>query len=117
MKELIFLLVFIVLSIAFAVSALVVSFVVAPHCRNHEKNSTYECGMIPFGNAKIQFDIRYFNFAVMFLVFDIESIFLFPFAVNFMQLKLFAIIEVLIFVALLLFALFYAVKNNLLRWQ
>lgn len=117
MKELIFLLVFIVLSSLFALAALICSFICAPNAPNEEKTSTYECGMSPFSNARIQFDIKFFNYAIMFLIFDVETIFLFPFAISFGQLQLFAIVEMTIFVALLLFALIYAIKKNILRWQ
>lgn len=117
MKELIFLLVFIVLSTAFAFAALIASFICSPKAESDEKSATYECGMKLFSDARIQFDIKFFNYAVMFLIFDVEAIFLFPFAVNFNQLGLFAIIEVIIFLALLLFALVYAIKKDVLRWQ
>lgn len=117
MKELVFLLVFIGLSTAFAIAALVASFICSPKASNDKKSETYECGIEPFKTARIQYDVKYFSYAIMFLVFDVESIFLFPFAVNFMQMKVYAIVEVGIFVTLLLFALFYAVKENLLRWE
>lgn len=117
MKELVFLLVFIVLSTAFAVTALIASIICAPKSESKEKSSTYECGMKLFSDARIQFDIRFFNFAIMFLIFDVEAVFLFPFAINYSQLELFAIVEVFIFVALLVLALIYAVNKEILRWQ
>lgn len=117
MKELIFLLVFIALSIAFAFAALIASFICRPKAESDEKSTTYECGVSLFSDARVQFDIKFFNFAIMFLIFDVEAIFLFPFAVNFNQLQTFAIVEVFIFVALLLFALLYAIKKEILRWQ
>lgn len=117
MKELVFLLVFIALSTAFALAALIASFICRPKAESDEKSSTYECGMNLFSDARIQFDIKFFNFAIMFLIFDVESIFLFPFAINFNQLQLFALVEVFIFIALLLFALIYAIKKEILRWQ
>lgn len=117
LKELVFLLVFIVLSTAFAFAALIASFICSPKTDIEEKKSTYECGMPLFSDARIQFDIKFFNFAVMFLIFDVETIFLFPFAVNYSQLQLFAIVEVFIFIALLVFALFFAIKKDVLRWQ
>ena len=80
------------------------------------KNSTYECGLVPIGNAKIKFDIKYFNYAILFLIFDIETIFLYPFAVSINSLGLFAIIEAFIFVGILLFGLIFAIKKNMLRW-
>lgn len=117
MKELVFLLVFIALSTAFALAALIASFICSPKAESDEKSSTYECGMQLFSDARIQFDVKFFNFAIMFLIFDVEAIFLFPFAVNYTQLQLFAVVEAFIFIALLLFALIYAIKKEILRWQ
>lgn len=116
MKELVFLLAFIVLSIAFAFAALIASFICSPKAESIEKKTTYECGMKLFSDARIQFDMKFFNYAILFLIFDIETIFLFPFAVNFMQLRTFALVEIFIFLLLLLFALIYAIKKDILRW-
>ena len=80
------------------------------------KNSIYECGLTPIGNARIKFDIKYFNYAILFLIFDIETIFLYPFAVSINELGLFAIIEAFIFISILLIGLVYAIKKEFLRW-
>jgi len=117
LKELLFLIIFIVLSSMFALAALIASFICSPRDAREEKLTTYECGMRLFSDARIQYDVKFFNYAIMFLIFDVETIFLFPFAVNFGQLQIFAIVEVFIFVALLLFALIFAIKKNILRWQ
>ena len=117
MKELIFLLVFIVLSVMFALAALIASFICSPKAHSKEKSATYECGMKLFSDARVQFDVKFFNFAIMFLIFDIETVFLFPFALNFGQLQIFALVEVAIFVALILAALAYAINKEILRWQ
>lgn len=117
LRELVFLLIFVVLSTAFAFAALIASFICSVKAESDEKNETYECGMKLFSDARIQFNIKFFNYAILFLIFDVETIFLFPFAVNFAQLEFFAIVEVFIFVALLLFALIYAIKTEVLRWQ
>lgn len=117
LKELIFLLVFIILSTAFAIAAVVASVICAPSAPGDEKNSTYECGMKLFSDARAMYDVKFFNYAIMFLIFDIETIFLFPFAINFCQFNLFMSIEVLIFLGLLIFALVYAIKKDVLRWQ
>lgn len=79
-----------------------------------EKSKIYECGMKLFSDAKLQFDVKYFNFAILFLIFDVETIFLFPFAVTLNKVDGFVLIEIFIFVLILLFALFYAIKKNLL---
>jgi len=113
LKELVFLIVFIILSGMFALAALIASFICSAKDPRDEKSTTYECGMNLFSDAKIQYDIKFFNYAIMFLIFDVETIFLFPFG----QLQIFAIVEVFIFVALLMFALVFAIKKNILRWQ
>ena len=84
--------------------------------KNSVKNSTYECGIKPIGDANIRFDIKYFNYAVMFLIFDIETIFLYPFAVFVNGLGMFAIIEAFVFISILLLGLFLAINKKLLRW-
>lgn len=117
MQELVGISVFLVLSAIFAICAIVAGFVCAPKAPNKEKNTSYECGMKPFGDAKIQYDIKFFMYAILFLIFDIETILLFPFAVVYGQLGLFAFIEAGIFVLVLLLGLIYAIKKNLLRWQ
>ena len=117
MKELLFLIIFIVLSGMFALAALIASIICSAKDSREEKSTTYECGMSLFSDARIQYDIKFFNYAIMFLIFDVETIFLFPFAVNFGQLQIFAIVEAFIFVALLLFALIFAIKKKILRWQ
>ena len=116
MNNLFFLLMFLILATAFAVLSIVSAFVVGYHSKDID-NSSYECGMKTFGNAKIQFDVKFLNFAILFLIFDVEAIFLFPFAVSFGEFELYILIEIILFVLILLFTLFYAIKKNILRWQ
>lgn len=116
MKELICLSIFVVLSTLFAIAMVVSGFICQYKKETPKKNSTYECGLVPSGDARIKFDIKYFNYAILFLIFDIETIFLYPFAVSINSLGLFAIIEAFLFVAILLFGLFFAIKQNMLRW-
>lgn len=116
MKELVGLSLFIILSTVFAIAMVIAGFVCQYKSKLPEKNTTYECGVKPIKDAKIQFDIKYFNYAVMFLIFDIETIFLYPFAIFLNALGLFAAIEAFVFIFMLLFGLFYAIKKNMLRW-
>lgn len=81
------------------------------------KEVAYESGMTPFGDAKVQFDVKFYMYALLFIVFDIETIFLFPWAVALDQLMLFGLIEMFIFIAILLLGLVYAWKKDALRWQ
>ena len=116
MKELVCLAIFIILSAIFAAAMVVAGFICQYKKESAAKNSTYECGIIPENDARIRFDIKYFNYAIMFLIFDLETIFLYPFAVFVNALGLFAIIEAFVFISMLLIGLFLAINKKLLRW-
>ena len=116
MKELVCLAIFIILSALFAAAMVIAGFICQYKKDSAVKNSTYECGMNPTNDARVRFDIKYFNYAIMFLIFDIETIFLYPFAVFVNALGLFAIIEAFVFISMLLIGLFLAVNKKLLRW-
>ena len=81
------------------------------------KNSTYECGIETIGDAWVQFRAQYYLFALIFVIFDIEVIFLFPFAVALDQVGLFAVLEAILFVLILAVGLLYAWKKDALEWQ
>jgi len=116
LKELVCLAIFIILSALFAVAMVIAGFVCQYKKESAAKNSSYECGMQPIDDARVRFDVKYFNYAIMFLIFDIETIFLYPFAVFVNALGLFAIIEAFIFVGLLLIGLLFAINKKMLRW-
>ena len=80
------------------------------------KNQNYECAEPVIGSSWIQFNNHFYIFALIFVVFDVEAIFLFPWAVAFGQLGLYALIEMIIFILILLFGLFYAWKKGVLKW-
>lgn len=108
--------IFIVLSALFAIAMVVAGFICEYKKKTPAKLSTYECGVIPEDEAHINFDVKYFNYAIMFLIFDIETIFLYPFAVFVNGLGLFAIIEAFVFVLMLLIGLYTAINKKMLRW-
>ena len=116
MKNLVCLVIFVILSTLFALAMVVAGFICQYKKETQIKNSTYECGVIPFGNARVKFDIKYINYAILFLIFDIETIFLYPFAVSLNSLGLFAVIEAFVFVAILLLGLYLAITKKMLRW-
>lgn len=116
MKELVCLALFIILSTIFAIAMIVAGFICQYKKNSSLKNSTYECGINPISDARINFDIRYFNYAILFLIFDIETIFLYPFAIFTNTLGLFAIVEAFVFVLILLFGLIFAINKKMLRW-
>ena len=106
----------------FLVSLLFVPFVVlitkflAPHNPTPEKLMTYECGVPPRGGIFSHFYIRYYIFAFMFVIFDVEAVFLFPWAVYFRQLGIGVFIEVFIFIVILVLGLAYAWRKGILKW-
>jgi NADH-quinone oxidoreductase subunit A len=81
------------------------------------KTDTYECGMHTVGSSWIQFNFRYYFYALVFVVFDVETVFLYPWAVQFKQLKLFGFVEMLIFIFILVVGLVYAWKKKVLEWK
>jgi len=88
-----------------------------PNNPNPVKSSTYECGNVTVGESWVQFNFRYYLYALLFVLFDIEVIFLYPWAVAYKQLKLFGLIEMVIFVLILMVGYVYAWKKRALEWQ
>ena len=97
--------------------ALTASKLVRPSRRGPERRTTYESGMEPIGGAWIQFNIRYYMFALVFVIFDVETVFLYPWAVAFSRLGLLAFIEALIFIGILIVGLVYAWRKGALEWS
>lgn len=117
MQELLALVMVFLLSFLFACAALIAAFIVSPKAESKLKNSAYECGVKNFSDARIQFNVQFFMYAVLFLVFDIETIMLFPFALIFNKLGMLAFVEVTIFILILLLGLIYAARKNMLRFR
>ena len=113
-----YILLFLNVGIAFVGSAFVVSWLLRPKvAENIVKNSPYECGEIIKGTSRIQFNVRYYLFALIFVVFDVEVLFIVPWAVVFKQLGMVAYVEMLIFIFILTLGLLYAWKKGALEWQ
>ena len=112
-----FISVFLLFAIVFPLLPIVLAKFVAPKKPSSIKNATYECGMEAKGDSWIQFRIQYYIFALIFVIFDIETIFIYPWAVAFKKLGMFAFVEMIIFIAILGFGLIYAWKKKLLEWE
>ncbi len=104
-------------TIAFALAALIVSWLLRPKKPNAAKLSTYECGVETVGQTWIRFKVSYYLYALIFVVFDVETAFLYPWAVAFQKLGLFALVEAVIFILILLVGLGYAWKEGALEWK
>src|SRR5438128_4916425 len=101
---------------AFPAVPIVAGRILAPHKPNPEKNSTYECGIETVGDTWVQFKVQYYIFALVFVVFDVETVFLFPFAVAYGQVTFFAVLEVVFFILILAGGLYYAWRKGALEW-
>jgi len=108
--------VFVAVAVGFLVVNLLVWKVIRPSRYSEEKLTTYECGENPTGSAWIQFNIRFYVFALIFIVFDVEAVFLLPWAVVFRQLGPLAFVEGLVFIAILVVALTYVWRKGDLEW-
>jgi NADH:ubiquinone oxidoreductase subunit 3 (subunit A) len=89
---------------------------IAPRKPTAEKQETYECGIETVGDTWVQFKVQYYIYALVFLIFDIETVFLYPWAVAFDKLPLFAVFEGIIFILILLAGLIYAWRKGALEW-
>jgi NADH-quinone oxidoreductase subunit A len=108
---------FVVVALFFGVWSLVVSYLVQPKYPELEKLTSYECGSEPFSDARMPFPVRYYIFAMLFVIFDIEVIFLYPWAVVFTKIELIGLIEMLVFIGLFLVAYIYAWRKGALEWD
>ena len=99
-------------------TALIAARVLAPYSASRQKNLSYECGMLPAGErVRTQVHIRYYLFAILFLIFDVEAVFLFPWAVTFVDLGQAAFYEMVLFIVILGGGLAYAWKKGVLQWR
>lgn len=105
-----------VIALIFPIIPLVLVRLVAPRKPNAVKNDTYECGLETIGTSWIQFRVQYYLYALVFVIFDVETVFLFPWAVSYGVLGWFALVEMFIFVAILILGLAYAWRKGALEW-
>lgn len=108
---------FLVLGAVVSVGMLVAGWFIRPRNPYREKLLTYESGITPFMDAHQKFSIRYYIIAMLFLIFDIEAVFLYPWAVAYNQIGLYGFVEMVIFVIILLVGYFYAWKKGALEWE
>ena len=105
-----------VVGVLFVWSTLFVANLLAPRIRDRAKATIYECGMQPIGQGWSQMNLRYYLYAFVFLIFEVEAVFLFPWAIRFKQLGWFGAVEMAVFLAILLVGYFYAWKRKVLSW-
>ena len=109
--------VFLILGILFPIFVLWLGKQLRPNKPTDAKQTTYESGNEPVGVSQIRFNVRYYLYALMFVVFDVETVFLYPWAVAYKQMGLFALTEMFIFAGLLCIGLVYAWRKKVFRWN
>jgi NADH-quinone oxidoreductase subunit A len=110
-------LLFLIAAIIFAVGTLTLSTFIVPRRRNSVKNAAYECGVDPVGDARQRVTVKFYLVAVLFILFDIEAVFLYPWAVTFRQLGLYGLIEMILFIVILMVGYLYLIKKRALEWE
>jgi NADH-quinone oxidoreductase subunit A len=108
---------FLVAAAGVGVALMVLGYLLGPQRPSDEKLSPYECGFVAFEDAHIQFDVRYYLIAIMFIAFDLEIAFVFPWAVIFRDLGMTGLVEMGIFLGLLLMGFIYVWKKGALEWE
>ena len=106
-----------VIACAFGGGVIFLSSVLGPKRPSKAKNMAYECGIDPVGDARLRFSVKFYVIAMLFILFDIEAIFMFPWAVMFKQLKLFGLIEMFTFLGFLLIGYIYLWRRGALEWD
>jgi NADH-quinone oxidoreductase subunit A len=110
-------LLFIIIGLAIGVGPILIGFLLGPRKPDSEKNSPYECGFEAFEDARMKFDVRYYLVAILFIIFDLEIAFLFPWAIVFTELGVFGFTAMMIFLAILVVGFIYEWKKGALEWE
>ena len=105
------------IAVGFAVGSLIATHALGPKRKTKVKLESFECGIETQGNARVPFSIKYFLVAILFVLFDIEVIFMYPWAANFKELGMLGVIEVFSFIALLLVGFYYMLSKKALKWE
>ncbi len=105
-----------IVAIGFSVAVVILSRLLGKRQDSREKLMAYECGNDPIGNARRRFSIKFYVIAMLFIIFDIELIFLYPWAVIYRNLKVSGLIEMIVFIGILLFGFIYVWKKGALEW-
>ncbi len=110
-------LVFVVLGILFGVGPIIAGFVLGPQRPDSEKLSPYECGFEAFEDSRMKFDVRYYLVAILFIIFDLEIAFLFPWAVVLEEIGMFGFVAMVIFLGILVIGFIYEWMKGALEWE
>src|SRR6478736_469991 len=105
------------LAVGFVVGMIIISGKLGPKRLSENKDKNFECGIESVGNARIPFSVKYFIVAILFVLFDVEVIFMYPWAVNFRAMGITGFVEMILFIGFLLVGFFYLLKKGALKWE
>ncbi len=106
-----------IVAAGFVATTMFVTHLLGPKRKSKIKQDVFECGIEPQGNARVPFSIKYFLVAILFVLFDVEVIFMYPWAVNFKELHVQGLIEMGLFIAVFLVGFYYILKKGALKWE
>src|SRR5690242_1577989 len=107
----------VILAMVIAAALVSLSYLLGKRVKNRVKDQPYECGMTPVGDARERFSVKFYLVAMLFILFDIEAIFLYPWAVLLRELKMFGFWEMLVYIGIVLVGFFYVWKKGVLDWS
>jgi NADH-quinone oxidoreductase subunit A len=110
-------LIFILIGVLFGLIPILIGFALGPRHPDSEKQSPYECGFEAFEDSRMKFDVRYYLVAILFIIFDLEIAFLFPWAVTLDQIGLFGFVAMAVFLGILIIGFIYEWKKGALEWE
>jgi NADH-quinone oxidoreductase subunit A len=110
-------LLFIVVGVAFGAGPMILGFILGPRRADAEKNSPYECGFEAFEDSRMKFDVRYYLVAILFIIFDLEIAFLFPWAIVLDEIGMFGFMAMMLFLGVLVVGFIYEWKKGALEWE
>ena len=117
LKDYLSIIIFVFIALGLSVGFIVLNFIFAPKNPDPEKLSAYECGFEAFGDSRMEFDVRFYLVAILFIIFDLEIAFLFPWAISLGEIGIFGFISMMIFLFILTVGFIYEWKKGALDWE
>ena len=117
LKDYLPIILFLIIALGLSMSFVILNFILSPKKPDPEKLSPYECGFEPFNDSRIEFDVRFYLVAILFIIFDLEIAFLFPWAISLGKIGLFGFISMMIFLFILTVGFIYEWKKGALDWE
>ena len=117
LKDYLSIILFLIIALGLSVAFIVINFVLSPRKPDPEKLSAYECGFEPFDDSRMEFDVRFYLVAILFIIFDLEIAFLFPWAISLGHIGFFGFISMMIFLFILTVGFVYEWKKGALDWE